>query len=398
MVFNILYDLFNISIFNECLFGAQTIRAFGYEQYFITKLERQININARAVFDFNVTNRFFAIILEFIVSFQALFVSVAVVLLREQLPPSIAGLCITYSLAFAGNFQFMIRLTAQMETQLTAVERLHAFSQIEQEPEYENGYLADQKVREIWPTTGNIQFKNLKLKYRDDLPYVLNGITCDIPSGSRIGICGRTGAGKSSIMVCLFRLFEFDANEEGEGIFIDGLPTSKIGLFPLRSNICIIPQEPVLLSGTLRFNLDPFDRFSDEEIIESLKHVFLWDFIREKAETIHYQIAENGSNLSKGQRQLICISRALLQKPKILLLDEATSNIDYENDQLIQQSIRDNFDKDCTILTIAHRLDTIMDSDKIMVLDKGKLIQYDSPQRLLNDEAGMFYHLYNSKM
>ena len=336
--------------------------------------------------------------LESIVSLQALFISVAVVLLREQLPPNIAGLCITYSLTFAGTFQYMIRLTAEMETQLTAVERLHAFSQIEQEPDYENGYLKEQHVDGVWPDSGRIQFKNLKLKYRENLPYVLNGVTCDIPTGSRVGICGRTGAGKSSILVCLFRLFEFDAVEDGEGIFIDGLPTSKIGLFPLRSNICIIPQEPVLLSGTLRFNLDPFDRFSDDEIIESLKHVFLWDFIREKAETIHYQIAENGSNLSKGQRQLICISRALLQKPKILLLDEATSNIDYENDQLIQQSIRENFDKDCTILTIAHRLDTIMDSDKIMVLDKGKLIQYDSPQRLLNDEDGTFYRLYNNKI
>jgi len=386
------------NIFNECLFGAQTIRAFGYEQYFITKLEKQINMNTRALFDFNVIARFFAIVLEFIVSFQALFIAVAVVLLREQLPPNIAGLCITYSLSFAGAFQYVIRLTAELETQLTAVERLHAFSRIEQEPEYENGYLREQHVDGVWPTSGRVEFRNLKLKYRDNLPYVLRGVSCEIPSGSKIGICGRTGAGKSSIMVCLFRLFEFDADGGAEGIFIDGLNTSKIGLFALRSNICIIPQEPVLLSGSLRFNLDPFDRYHDDEIVDALKQVFLWDFIREKADTIHYQIAENGSNLSKGQRQLICISRALLQKPRILLLDEATSNIDYANDQLIQQSIRNNFDQDCTILTIAHRLDTIMDSDKIMVLDKGKLIQFDSPKNLLSDEQGAFYSLYNSKI
>merc|ERR1712228_207016 len=225
------------------------------------------------------------------------------------------------------------------------------------------------------------------------------GISCVIPSGSKIGICGRTGAGKSSIMVTLFRLFEFD-HGEGDGIFIDDVDVSQIGLFRLRSNICIIPQEPVLLSGSLRFNLDPFDVYKDDEIIESLKHVFLWDFVKEKEDGIYYQIAENGLNLSKGQRQLICISRALLKKPRILLLDEATSNIDYENDQLIQTSIRNNFggkNNDCTILTIAHRLDTIMDSDKIMVLDKGKLVEFDSPQRLLEDEEGVFYRLYNNK-
>merc|ERR1712228_308064 len=222
------------------------------------------------------------------------------------------------------------------------------------------------------------------------------GISCIIPSGSKIGICGRTGAGKSSIMVTLFRLFEFD-HSEGDGIFIDDVDVSKIGLFRLRSNICIIPQEPVLLSGSLRFNLDPFDVYKDDEIIESLKHVFLWDFVKEKEDGIYYQMGENGLNLSKGQRQLICISRALLKKPKILLLDEATSNIDYENDQLIQRSIRDNFGgKECTILTIAHRLDTIMDSDKIMVLDKGKLAEFDSPSNLLSDKNGIFYNLYNS--
>ena len=298
-----------------------------------------------------------------------------------------------------------MRLTAELETQLTAVERLHAFGNIEQEAAHHNDEFKNQypeMINNEWPKYGEIKIRNLKLRYRKDLPLILHGINCDISAGSKIGICGRTGAGKSSIMICLFRIFEAEIDCS---IHIDQIEILKqMGLFDLRSNLAIIPQEPTLFSGTLRFNLDPFNKYCDQQIIESLQNVYLWNYFKDKKDEesgdnsgigIYYKISENGSNLSLGQKQLICIARALLKKPKVLLLDEATSSIDFESDQLIQKSIRQNFDKNCTILTIAHRLQTIIDSDKILVLDKGKIDQYDTPTNLLNDQNGTFYKLWN---
>ena len=245
---------------------------------------------------------------------------------------------------------------------------MNAFTQIPQEPRHYNDDFKGKHIEltnNNWPNKGEIEFTNLKLKYRDDLPFILKGLNCVINPGSRVGIVGRTGAGKSSIMVCLFRLFE----PEGS-IKIDNIETTKeMGLFDLRSNLAIIPQDPILFSGTLRFNLDPFNKYNDNDIINALKKVYLWnEYFSTKNAKLNYIISENGSNLSSGQKQLICIARVLLKKPKLLLLDEATASIDYQSDLLIQKSIKNSFDKNTTILTIAHRLQTIIDSDKIMVL------------------------------
>ncbi|XP_031639952.1 multidrug resistance-associated protein 1-like, partial [Contarinia nasturtii] len=209
-----------------------------------------------------------------------------------------------------------------------------------------------------------------------------------INESEKVGIVGRTGAGKSSLTLALFRIVE----AAGGSIVIDGQDISKLGLHTLRSRLTIIPQDPVLFSGPLRFNLDPFAEKSDDEIWRALELAHLKSFVEETSLGLNHEVAEGGENLSVGQRQLVCLARALLRKTKVLILDEATAAIDLETDDLIQETIRTEF-KECTILTIAHRLNTIMDSDKVIVLDKGQAIEFDSPNALLRNEKSAFYSM-----
>jgi len=214
---------------------------------------------------------------------------------------------------------------------------------------------------------------------------VVKNISCSVTGGKKIGIVGRTGAGKSSLTVALFRLVE-----KAEGaILIDGQDISQIGLHDLRNSLTIIPQEPVLFSGTLRLNLDPFSIYTDDQVWLALEQAHLKAFASSLAQGLEHEIAEGGENLSVGQRQLICLARALLRKTKVLVLDEATAAVDLETDDLIQATIREEF-RDCTVLTIAHRINTIMDYDKIMVMDAGRVREFDSPQVLLEDSNSLF--------
>ena len=248
-----------------------------------------------------------------------------------------------------------------------------------------------------WPSTGKIVFKNLKMRYRTDLDWVLRGLNITINPGDKVGICGRTGAGKSSLLLCLFRLVEPD---ESSQLLIDDIDCMKLGLRDLRSSISIIPQDPVLFSGSIRFNLDPFNERSDDDVIKILKQVKLYNKIVSSSDNLinmdplQYVVAEGGSNFSQGQKQLICIARALLRNSKILALDEATSSVDQKTDKLIQDLIRTSF-KNQTVLTIAHRLETIIDYDKLIVLKQGKVVEYDSPQNLLKNKKGLFYEMYH---
>uniref|UniRef100_A0A8C6ZEM8 ATP binding cassette subfamily C member 2 n=1 Tax=Nothoprocta perdicaria TaxID=30464 RepID=A0A8C6ZEM8_NOTPE len=233
-----------------------------------------------------------------------------------------------------------------------------------------------------WPSKGEIQFIDYKVRYRPELELVLQGITCDIRSTEKVGVVGRTGAGKSSLTNCLFRVLE----AAGGKIVIDGLDISTIGLHDLRQNLTIIPQDPVLFSGTLRMNLDPFDQYSDEEVWKALELAHLKTYVQELPEKLLHRVSEGGENLSVGQRQLVCLARALLRKAKILILDEATAAVDLETDHLIQTTIRSEF-ANCTVLTIAHRLHTIMDSSRVMVLQAGRIMEFDSPEELLQREG-----------
>merc|ERR1719266_702868 len=273
-------------------------------------------------------------------------------------------------------------MSSELETNVVAVERLEEYSMIETEAEWEKGEV---EAKESWPESGEICLENYSTRYREGLDLVLHNISADIKGGERVGIVGRTGAGKSSLTLALFRLIE---PAQGK-IVIDGLDISKLGLHRLRSKLTIIPQDPVLFSGSLRHNLDPFEDYSDEAVWAALQHSHLSDFVSGLQSGLNYEVAEGGENLSAGQRQLVCLARALLRKTKILVLDEATAAIDLETDNLIQTAIRKEFDG-CTIITIAHRLNTVLDYDRILVLKDGAIAELDTPRNLLKVEGGIF--------
>jgi len=249
-------------------------------------------------------------------------------------------------------------------------------------------------TEKTWPEQGSIMMHNLQMKYREDTPLVLKGLNVKIGAGERIGVVGRTGSGKSSMLLVLMRIVEPSLSKETlenycSPLSIDGIDAMRIGLFDLRSKIGIVPQLPVLFSGTVRSNLDPFDQYTDEEILNALEKCRMKQTVEKMIDGLKSQVAEYGSNFSQGQRQLLCLGRALLKKSRILLLDEATSSVDFETDQAIQTTIRECF-AECTVITIAHRVNTIMDSDKILVMDSGEIGEFASPQDLLKRKDSLF--------
>lgn len=272
-----------------------------------------------------------------------------------------------------------MRQSAELENTMTAVERVVEYNSVDPEPEFDSS--PDKKPPAEWPEKGAIKFEKLSLSYfpsEISNEKVLRELEFEIFPQEKIGIVGRTGAGKSSIINALFRLSYIEGK-----IVIDTRDTQTLGLHDLRSKISIIPQEPVLFSGTMRYNLDPFDEYNDDKLWEALEEVKLKELISEMPAGLNSKISEGGTNFSVGQRQLVCLARAILRENKILLMDEATANVDPQTDGLIQDTIRKKF-ADCTVLTIAHRLNTVMDSDRILVMDAGKCVEFGSPHELLN--------------
>jgi len=243
-----------------------------------------------------------------------------------------------------------------------------------------------------WPRTGAITFDNFSVKYRPDLPFALRGLSFSIAGGEKVGIVGRTGAGKSTISLALFRLL--DECVEGR-VLIDGVDIRELGLHDLRTRLTIIPQDPVMFCGPLRLNLDPFGGHTDAELWSVLEKASLGEFVQGLEGQLAFECAEGGENLSFGQRQLFCLARALLRRTRLLVLDEATAAIDHNTDTLVQKLIKTEF-ADCTVLTIAHRLNTILDSSRIMVLDEGRVVEFDAPGTLLADQSSYFYAMANS--
>lgn len=268
-----------------------------------------------------------------------------------------------------------------MERDIVSVERIGEYEQTVQEAPFELPAVQPAK----WPTQGAITFTNVKLRYREGLPLVLKGLNFTVRPRERIGVCGRTGSGKSSTFLALMRIVEIEKSE-GSGVYIDGVDCAKLGLHTLRNAIAIIPQDPILFTGTVRMNLDPLKLYTDEKIYDTLNQAHLGSFIKNFEEGIDHEVTEDGGNFSVGQRQLLCLARALLRQTKILLLDEATSAVDMQTDTLVQKTIRERF-QDRTILTIAHRIDTILDYDRILVLDSGKVAEFDSPNELLKRDS-----------
>ncbi|KAI9987887.1 hypothetical protein PInf_024142 [Phytophthora infestans] len=278
-----------------------------------------------------------------------------------------------------------VRMASQLQTQMVSVERIQTYTEMPTEAGLVS--TAVEKPPLDWPMAGAISFNRVDLRYRPGLPRVLRGLTFSVNAKEKVGIVGRTGAGKSSLIVGLMRLVELDAGS----ITIDGVDISKIGLHDLRSNIAITPQDPVLFSGTVRSNLDPFDQFSDDQIWTSVKRASLQKAITSLDDVVD----EKGSNFSVGECQLLSIARALLKRSKVILMDEATASIDPETDRQIQQSIREEF-RDCTTLTIAHRINTILDSDRILVMEKGSVAEFGSPAELQRKPNGIFKSLVDA--
>ncbi|XP_074657511.1 multidrug resistance-associated protein 1-like [Tubulanus polymorphus] len=283
------------------------------------------------------------------------------------------------------SLYWFVKSTCDMEVQIISVERIKEYSEIPSEAAWN---IEHEPVQDNWPESGKVQIDCYSVRYRKGLDLVLDGITCHILAGEKVGLVGRTGAGKSSLALGLFRITE---SNEGR-IHIDGIDITEIGLHKLRSSLTIIPQDPLLFSGTLRYNLDPFDKYTDAEIWEALKCGYLCEFVKSLKNELDHEVSENGENFSIGQRQLICLCRALLRKTKIIVLDEATASIDIETDEIIQSMIRKRF-SDCTIITIAHRISTVIDYTRILVLDEGRLMEYDSPENLLHNGESQFYKM-----
>ncbi|XP_023310959.1 multidrug resistance-associated protein 4 [Anoplophora glabripennis] len=368
---------------SSTLNGIITIRASKAEEVLINEFDYHQDIHTSAWYLTITCVVSFGLWLDIIcVIFVACVVfSFAIMQTLSIVSGSLVGLAVSQSLVLTGMLQHGMRQTAEVINQLTSVERVLQYTTIDTEGPFET---PPGKMPALpWPNQGLIEFINLSLKYIADDPPVLKNLNFTIYPGEKIGIVGRTGAGKSSLIAALFRLAPLEGT-----ILIDGVDTQQLGLNDLRKRISIIPQEPVLFSATLRYNLDPFKEFQDTELWNALDEVEL----KEAVSSLDFLIAEGGSNFSLGQRQLICLARAILRNSKVLVLDEATANVDPRTDSFIQATIRRKF-KHCTVLTIAHRLNTIMDSDKVMVMAGGSMLEFDHPHSLLQTPEGPFHKM-----
>ena len=421
--------------FGETLSGVVTIRAYGDESRFVSDSHIKVNTHNRPFIYLWATNRWLAFRVDCAGALVAFFSAMFVVQNVGKIDAGAAGLSLSYAITFTQNVLWLVRLYAANEQNMNAVERVQEYIDVEQEAE---ANIPETKPAANWPSQGAIHFINYATRYRKDLEPVLRNVTFKIAAGEKVGIVGRTGAGKSSLALALFRGLEA---EEGK-ILIDDVDIGLIGLQDLREAITIVPQDPTLFTGSLRSNLDPFELFTDAELFTALRRVQLISdpsrvsstsapTVPSEAPTLNgsanrlnnnesttsangtlrsgstlvrfssnakdnknmfydlsTQIAESGSNLSQGQRQLLCLARALLKSPKVLVMDEATASIDYATDSKIQDTLRQLNEN--TIITIAHRLQTIIDYDKVLVLDKGEVVEYAHPWELIQKEGGSF--------
>ncbi|KAJ2733976.1 hypothetical protein IW152_002632 [Coemansia sp. BCRC 34962] len=375
--------------FQEMLVGVSTIRAYGKSERFMAENLRKIDTNQRCVYPYLSLNRWLAVRLEFmsaLIIFATAMLGV-ISLLTGKGDAGLVGLSVSYAMQSTQQINWMLRMECDIENSMCDYVRIQEYEQLTPEaPEV----IEDNRPERSWPEQGMVEFKDYSTRYREGLDLVLKDVSFAVNPCEKVGIVGRTGAGKSSLTLALFQIIEA---AEGQ-ILLDGKNIAQYGLFDVRSKLSIIPQDPVLFSGTVRENLDPFNTYSDQDIWRALEHARLADFIRTKDERLEFVVMQGGENFSVGQRQLICLARALLKRAKVLALDEATAAIDPESDAIIQESIYKEF-KDCTVLTIAHRLNTIIDSDRILVLDQGQVTEFDTPSALLAKEDGLFKSLWD---
>ncbi|KAG6057778.1 hypothetical protein E4U17_000949 [Claviceps sp. LM77 group G4] len=374
--------------FQESLGGVSTIRAFRQQQRFVLENEWRVDANLRAYYPSVSANRWLAVRLEFIggvVILAAAGLAIISVSNRSGLREGTVGLAMSYALQITTSLNWIVRQTVEVETNIVSVERVLEYARLPSEaPEI----IAERRPPGAWPARGEVDFQNYSTRYREGLDLVLKNINLDIKSREKIGVVGRTGAGKSSLTLALFRLIEPATGN----IDIDQVDTSGIGLLDLRRRLAIIPQDAALFEGTVRDNLDPGHVHDDTELWSVLEHARLKQHIVEMDGGLEAKINEGGSNLSQGQRQLVSLARAMLTPSNILVLDEATAAVDVETDAMLQATLRSPLFANRTIITVAHRLNTILDSDRVVVLDQGEVVEFDTPGALFKKQ-GVFYGL-----
>ncbi|AGO11194.1 AaceriACL072Cp [[Ashbya] aceris (nom. inval.)] len=386
--------------FSETLVGITTIRAYGDERRFMLENLSRIDNNNQPFFYLWVANRWLAFRIDLLGALVTFFAGLFIYLHVDRLDSGLAGISLTYAISFTEGALWFVRYYSNVEMNMNSFERLKEYMDIEQEPYNENAQLPP----DTWPQQGRIDVSDLSLRYASNLPKVIKNVNFSVDPKLKVGIVGRTGAGKSTIITAMFRFLD----PETGSIKIDNIDITSIPLQRLRQSITIIPQDPTLFTGTLKSNLDPYNEYSEKQIYEALKRVNLISdtdintlsspSTQSSSENVNKfldlnnEVTEGGANLSQGQRQLVCLARSLLRSPKIIMLDEATASIDYTSDEKIQQTIREEF-RDSTILTIAHRLKSIIDYDKVLVMDAGEVKEYDHPYSLLLNKNTIFYDM-----
>ncbi|XP_026444930.1 ABC transporter C family member 10-like isoform X2 [Papaver somniferum] len=370
----------------ESITGAMTIRAFKNEERFFLRNLELIDKNASPSFYIYSANEWFIQRLETLSVIVLCSSALLMVLLpRGTFSSGFIGMALSYGLSLNMSLVFSTQNQCALANNIISVERLSQYMNI---PSEAQEVIEGNRPAPSWPAVGRVEFQDLKIRYRADTPFVLQGITCTFEGGHKIGIVGRTGSGKTTLISALFRIVE----PFGGRIVIDGTDISTIGLHDLRTRLGIIPQDPTLFKGTVRYNLDPLSQHSDHEIWEVLDKCQLRDTVQEKKEGLCSLVEQDGGNWSMGQRQLFCLGRALLKRSQILVLDEATASIDNATDSILQRTIRTEFES-CTVITVAHRIPTVMDSTMVLAIGDGKIVEYDEPTKLMNEEGSLFGEL-----
>ncbi|OQR87195.1 ATP-binding Cassette (ABC) Superfamily [Achlya hypogyna] len=377
-----------VTLVSEALHGLTTIRAFGMGPTFVRWNRHRLDTHMRFFSTFYMSRCWFQMRLDWLSATIIVAVAFVCIGLRSSLGLVAAGLSLTYAAQLSAFLSKAAMFYNNIDNMMTSVERLAHYDSLAGEDDAHSASSSSVSAGELdqWPSEAVITLTNVSMRYRPHLPLVLKDINLTIGAREKMGICGRTGSGKSSFMSALFRLVELDTGV----IAIDGVDIARLAVAALRSKLTIIPQDPVLFSGPLRFNLDPSGAADDAALWTALKHVHLATYFKALG-GLDFKVAEKGGNLSVGQRQLLCIARALLRQSKIVVLDEATANVDVESDRHIQEAIRSCFNN-VTLLVIAHRLETILHCDKILVLDQGRVDEFDAPTTLLQRQ-GTFHGL-----
>ncbi|KAL1005984.1 hypothetical protein UPYG_G00066440 [Umbra pygmaea] len=377
------------SHFSETLSGLATIRASSNAARFEEENERRLDQNQRCLFLSNAAMQWLDIRLQMMGVAMVTGICVIAVVQHQfkSINPGLVGLSLSYALSITDLLSGLIFSFTQTEMQLVSVERTEEYSNsLPTEPQQDFPQVLDS-----WPEQGWVEFRGAVLSYREGLPNALDGVSLVVRPGEKVGVVGRTGSGKSTLFLALFRMVELNQGQ----ILLDGVDTCQVGLSQLRSKLAIIPQDPFLFSGTVRQNLDPCGGHADAQLLDALEHCHLIPVINHMG-GLGAEVGDKGRSLSLGQRQLLCLARALLTEANILCIDEATASVDQKTDQLLQQTIREKF-RDKTVLTIAHRINTIMDSDRVVVMHSGKVVEFDTPASLCQREDSFFCKLVSGR-